>query len=756
MSVTRPAAAAALRSVRKACGLGQEQWAAFVGVSRKTVQRWEAGEGVPDARAEQAIAEICRERDAFSALTELVPDEGTLNRILAAGRVDRRSSPAAERASDPDLVGRRAELDTIRFVLGEARLVTLTGPAGVGKTRLAFAAAAESTEPVRIVQLAPLHDPALILSAIADAVGARQGRNVSLADSVQAKLGRLNLLVVDNCEHLEGIDGVVDDLLVACPELTILATSRRSLRLPAEHELTVRPLAPADALELFVRRARTARADFDVTDTNRPAVATLCSRLDRLPLAIELAAARTRVVSPQMMLGRIDARLELLADRKAASDERHRSLRAALEWSNELLDRESAQLFRSLAVFAGPFAFPAVEAISDQQQATVLAAIEDLLDDNLLQPAESAESEPRFEMLESIRAFASELLAAADEEDEVRARHAGYFAEVVARHSSDMHGPGQAAGLDSLQADYANIRGCLQWQLEHDPSSGLVTAIGLADYWDTRSALAEGRDWLHAMLGAATDASWATIATATNWASYLAGQQGDVLAVETLANDALALWDEHGVEQGRGYAMLMLAHACIERGDLDDGERFLEKSSSAFETVGDQWGAARAHNNLGEVARMRHDLGKAAELHERALSTCRSIGDLGGRPNILCGLGHVRLLQGDLPAAIAAGREAVETSEVLGNRLATASGLELVGLARLRDDPIGAGRVLGAAHALREELGAPPETRDRDQLRKAREHGPAFDDGWLAGTETSLDEIVSDVLGASATRADPP
>jgi non-specific serine/threonine protein kinase len=517
----------------------------------------------------------------------------------------------------------------------------------------------------------------------------------------------------------------------------VLATSRLPLRRANEHTYAVSPLAIEAAVELFERSARSGVPAFAISDANRASVTQLCERLDCLPLAIELAAPRTRVAGPDLLLRHLDRQLELLRAREPVVEERHASLDAALAWSYGLLAPDQQRTFRALGVFAGSFDADAATAVADGDPVDVIDCLEDLLDHHLVRRADDA---PRFSLLRTVRAFALDQLGRAGETRERTAAHAAYYADAAARDATQLRGADQLGALRRLTDARDDLRVALAWLLDQDPTVGVELAIALAPYWDATSALTEGRDWLGRALTVEA-ASWFPTASAQTWASYLAALQGDCVSADRLATAALDTWTAHGMEAGRGYALLMLGFTAVERGARDEGERLLTASVEALERGDDRWGMARPLNNLGELARMRGELDRAERLHSQALAIVRATNDLVSQPNMLCGLGHVQLRRGHADAARAVGREAIEISETLGNVLGTVSALELLGLADVDDDPERAARLLGAAQALRERIGAPIESRDHEELESARDRLGATS-GWQAGAAAALHEVV--------------
>jgi non-specific serine/threonine protein kinase len=780
-SERRPAWARALRALRAARGVTQDGWAATLGVGRTTVQRWERGEAVPDAFAEQRIMVYCREQALFRPGGRQIPggpsSAEALQDLLAAARLGAVSitPPAAASASPAGgtstedllrpgmsvplstLIGRDELVAALRRRLTEARLLTLTGAGGVGKTRLALAVAAAAApdfaDGVRVVALASIRDPDLVGAAVARELSMRESAATPLPQGLTAAIGaRRLLLLLDNFEHLLAAAPLVGELLAGCPRLTVLVTSRAPLRLDAEHQFPVPPLAlppavdrPAigsrrsgatDALlgarspsrqprrlldyaavRLFVERARAIRPDFALTAENAGAVAEVCARLDGLPLAIELAAARVTVLSVRTLLARLDDRLGLLTRGAHDLPDRQQTLRAAIEWSHALLDPAARALFRRLAVFAGGWALEAAETVcsgGDELGGRVLDALATLVDHSLVRCETSADAEPRFAMLETVGEYARERLEAGEEADDVRRRHVAFYLALAEGAARELRGPRQHQSLARLDGEHDNLRAALGWALDRGEGDLALRLVGaLAPFWDVRSALSEARTWLARAL-AAGDRRPALRIPALTWAAYFACLQGDLGPAERQAEQALALAREQGSGRGAGYALLILGQVATERGDGAAAVRHWETCLTALRDAGDIWGMARPLNNLGEAARARGDYDRARALHEEALALHRRLGDTLTLPNVLSNLARVAWRQGDAPAARAAGDEALALSIEQGNMLYIAAALEVLAIAlTAQAAPARAARLWGATEALRETLGAPLEVTDR-------------------------------------------
>ena len=420
------------------------------------------------------------------------------------------------------LVGREREVAEItdRVRSEEVRLLTLTGPGGTGKTRLALQAAADLLEEfedgVFFVALATITDPELVPSTIAGPLGVKESAEQPLIESLKSYLQEKHLLLVlDNFEQVVQEAPVVGELVAACPKLKALATSRTPLRLYSEQEYPIPPLALPDpkllppvkvltqyeAVRLFVERARAVKADFSVTNENAPAVAEICARLDGLPLAIELAGARIRMLSPQAMLTRLGNRLKLLKGGARDLPTRQQTLRGAIDWSYDLLEEEEKTLFGRLSVFSGGRTLEAIEEICDPEgDLDALEGVESLLQKSLLRREEGVGGESRFVMLETVHEYARERLEASDEAEETRRLHAEYFLALAEEAEPELSGADQLACLERLEAEHDNLRAALSWSLEKEPETALRLAGALARFWEMRARFLEGSSWLEAAL----------------------------------------------------------------------------------------------------------------------------------------------------------------------------------------------------------------------------------------------------------------
>jgi predicted ATPase len=467
---------------------------------------------------ERRLKDLFRPEHVFQVVAANLPSEFPELRTLESLRnnLPPQSTP---------LVGREREVREVceRLRQEDMRLLTLTGPGGTGKTRLALQAAADLLDAYRdgvfFVSLATVTDPDLFFKEIAGALDLRESGDVPLKDLLKEYVGRRDLLLVlDNFEQLLSAVPLVGELLSAAPRLKVLAASRIPLGIYGEHEYAVPPLAVPDperlpgledlsqyeAVRLFIERAEAAKAGFEITSENASAVAEICARLDGLPLAIELAAARVKLLPPRAMLGRLGRRLKLLTGGARDLPERQRTLRGAIEWSHTLLDEGEKTLFYRMAVFSGGRTLEAVEAVCDAQGDLPIDALEgvsSLLDKSLLRQEEGPNGEPRFIMLETIHEYARERLQESGEAEEIGRAHAGYFLALAEEAELELTGSDQAEWLERLEVEHDNMRTALRWSLEgEDPGLGLGLASALAHFWLVRGFWSEGRGWLEEVL----------------------------------------------------------------------------------------------------------------------------------------------------------------------------------------------------------------------------------------------------------------
>ncbi len=632
--------------------------------------------------------------------------------------------PVAERppSSLPEpprpLVGRELELAAVVALARapDTRLVTLTGPGGTGKTRLALEAARELDRAfaggAHFVDLAPLHDPGLVGSTAARALGVRDAEGEALFERVAAALGeRETLLVLDNFEHVLDAATLVAALLARVAPLRVLATSREPLRLRAEHEYRVpalvlparrhagdlEKLAGNEAVALFVARARSARPGFELTPDNADTVVEICHALDGLPLALELAAARLRLLSPSTLRDRLEDRLGVLTEGDRDLPDRQRTLRAAIDWSYELLAAPEGTLLARLSVFAGGWTLEAAEVVC----AADLAALGSLVEKSLVQATDSATGEPRFSMLETVRQYAFERLLASGEAESTRHRHAAYFAVLAERLEPDLH---TAGALDEAEREHDNVRAALE---ESEASGDAATALrvcALARFWYVRGYLGEGRGWLDRAL-AQPGGPMARRATALYWSATLAWSSGDHEFAIAPALEALELARATGDQVAELRALMALGLTHLGVGDLAASRDFHAESVALARTLGRDRDIAVSLANLADIESTLGNHEEAEALARESLDISRRQGDEEATGIALLVIASSRLERNHDEDAIPMIVESLRCFRNVDFKDFLASSLVALARARVADDPAHAVRLLGAAETIRAPLG---------------------------------------------------
>ena len=630
------------------------------------------------------------------------------------------------------LVGREREVSEVTKLLvrDDVRLVTLTGPGGSGKTRLALHAAAEVAdsypEGVFWAGLAPLRNTMLLSMHVGQVLGAQRG---DLAGHIGDK--RL-LLVLDNFEHVIGAAPDVGALLKSCPRLDVLITSRERLQLDGEHEWAVPPLPSHDAVALFAQRAKAVGVEVETAG----ATAELCKRLDNLPLALELAAARTKLFAPSQLLERISQRLDLLKGGRDA-DPRQETLRATIDWSHDLLTPEEQHLFARLSVFAGGATIETAEAVCGAS-ADALAS---LIDKSL-----ARKSGERIWMLETIREYAAERLEASGEAEAFRSRHAKQFlalAEDVALETVDGD---IVPWLPQLDAEAANIRTALTYFSDAGETEPLArTATPLWHYWAVRN-IAEGRAWL---VRATQTADTRLRAHAFYGLAVLASRTGELVEATAAANEALLLHERAGDAREAARSTVLLGTVASRVGELDRAFALYERAAELMRTSGDRAGLATALGNLGYVALERGDYDEAILREREALTLHAELGRRDQVPIGLINLGYASLGKHDDEAADDFFADGLRMAYELGDTLEIAYCLEGLAAVAVTRDAEHAAKLLGAAEAARESVGGSLESvelkvheRTVDRAR-AQNGDDAFQAGWESGRAITIDASVT-------------
>ncbi len=772
------------------------------------------------------IVERCLAKDAkdrYASTRDLARDLAAVRDRLA----DAPARPSEPRPNNLPLqrtafIGREHEEAALRKLLDceDARLVTLTGPGGIGKTRLALqvadAIASQFPGGVCFVPLSSVSDPGLIASPIAQAFGLRETGNQSPQESLKEYVSGLDqptLLLLDNFEHLVAAAPVVAQLLMTGPKLKVVVTSQAPLHVYGEQEFPVPPLALPDpkslpplevlsglpAIELFVERARAVKHEFALTRENAPVVAAICARLDGLPLAIELAAARIKLLSPSAMLARLEGRLNLLTGGARDLPSRQQTLRGTVDWSYGLLNAAEQTLFRRLSVFAGGCTLEAVEAVCDTKGdlgLDILDGMASMVDKSLAQQVEQADTETRFRMLSTLREYARERLGESDDESATRRAHAAYYLVLAEEGAEDI--AARPEWLDRFEVDHDNFRAALDYLIKTgDADWGLRLGTALFRFWETREYLTEGRDTIARVLELERSAARPKLRARLLFAgAVLAGEQGDygsaqqmfenslenclelndkrgvavalnalavitrdrgeIAAASALFERCVAIWKDLGDPADFARALSNLASVMKLQGDYERASSLYEECLTIFRQVGDVAGAAWTLNYQGDVAREKADFVAARSFCEQSLSEFRRLRDSWGIASTLSDLASLSCDQGNNSEARRLHGESIKVFQELGHKRGIARALECLAVSAAAQSKAELSlHLAGAAAALRQRLGAPLTPAGQPRLDKALEFarrtlGNAAGTAWMEGWAMPIEQAIHEALHCEA------
>lgn len=713
-------------------------------------------------------------------------------------------------------VGRDSEIADLKEIVPHTRLVTLTGPGGTGKTRLALQVAAELTDGFKdgvwLMEFAAVTDTAAVPRVVAAVLNVREQPREPLATTLAEALGRRRILLIfDNCEHVVATAAeLADALLRSCPNLSVLSTSREPLGVTGETTYPVPSMAVPDldhlpdpealpaygAIRLFVDRATAVLPTFRLTAGNAAAVVQVCRRLDGIPLGIELAAARVKILSVEEIAKRLDERFRLLVGGSRTAPARHQTLQAAMDWSYGLLSEAERAVLRRLAVFAGGFTLEAAERVCGDdgvEAADLLDLLSHLVDKSLV-VAETEDGPPRYRMLETIRQYGRDRLREAGKERVARERHRDWFLDVAERAEPELRGHQQSDWLDLLEREHDNLRAALEWSLTSaNTDAALRLAVALVWFWDTRAYFREGRDWLGRALAAPGPIRSRLRGQALIAAGHLAWHQSDYHEARTLIEEGLGIFTELGDASGIANSMWFLGLVVSEQGDYAKAVEIYERGLAIYGGLGDRRGVleilnwmgftenargnveraealhkealalgrelavprmiAVALHGLGHAATNRADRTGARALYEESLTLFRRIGARGFYPGLLRSLSGIAVADGDFDRAEALLLDSLSFCREQGEKRGMATCLEdLAGLAGRTNRLERAGRLFGASAALRGLVGEADTFWARDSygddlaLVRAALGPSAFDAAVAAGRAMTLEQALDYAL----------
>lgn len=784
---SEPSFGALLRTYRMSAGLSQEALAERAGLTTQAIGALERGvrrRPYPETvrRLADALSLSPEERAAFIATVSRQESEPLNVPDDASAGVDQELPMTPLPAQVTPLIGREHDIAVVTdLLMAGARLVTFTGPGGVGKTRLAMQIAANLRERYArgavFVDLAPIHDPSLVLPHIGRTLGIRETGERSVPEALRRILGEQSfLLVLDNFEHILAAATDVSALLAAVPGLAVLATSREPLRLRDEREVPVASLempAPGDiedlaalaavpSVALFLKRAVAARPTFALSPINAPVIAELCRRLDGLPLALELAAARLKILSPAALLARIEQRLDLLASTTRDIPARHQTLRGAIGWSYDLLPPVEQTLFRRLAVFVGGCTVESLEAVCatpplpPPATTQMLNHLNSLVDKNLIYCADGPDGEPRFRMLETIGEFAREALLESGEEATIQEAHAQHIVALVEEIEPQLWGPEQARWIARLTVEQDNVRAALRWLLDHDSYGGIERLLRrLLFFWWMQGQMMEARRWAEEALARKADVPQSLRAYALLVMGWAAIEQGDD-QVATYLEQARDLARAEGNRWIEGLSLVIRGFLGPLQGDVAGGIALMWEGQRILREMGDEWGVGLSLTGLSALSILTSQLDDAERFAEEHVALARRMGDIRSIGHALDDLAMVALMREDHQRAIAILKESIALSWEVGQLELVSYGLQGLAVAASREEPLRAAHLFGAAAAFREAAGVviwPPRISIYDRALAMAQTAlgqPAFEAAWAEGRAMKRAQVVAYALHGNA------
>jgi predicted ATPase/transcriptional regulator with XRE-family HTH domain len=773
-----------LRRARRAAGLTQEELAERAGLSARGISDLERG--VHRAPHRETLDLLARaldlsdaERSQWEQARRRLSTRSSIPATLPARTQGQSAAPQLPTSLTP-LIGREREVRAVTAVLREPanRLVTITGAGGVGKTRLALAVAravsGSFSDGTQFVDLASIGDAGLVLAAIATALRVREAGDQLLRESVVAFIGdRSLLLVLDNCEHVADAALDILDLLARCSNLQVLATSRARLNVSVEQEYALSPLqVPEDAVELdlwrvreseavelFVQRARSVKPDFDLTAENAADVAAICRRLDGLPLAIELAAARVKLLSPPEIVAQLEQPLALLTGGARDLPARQRTMRDTIRWSYELLVPEERALLRRLSTFVGGWMLDAAESVSTvpgETSADVLDHLGSLMDYSLVSRREQPNGETRYGMLETVRAFGLEELDRLGQLNDALDRHARYVVDLVEYAEPALRDHRQRAWFARLLAEQGNIRAVLRRALVDGVVAvdyGRRLAVALIWFWFTHNRFREARDWLARAAAAPAPPDDLLQARASVGVGMMRWRVGEISETLPIVHEALDVLRRSRDDWQVCFALHQLAHLSDESGDPERGIDLFRESLEGYRALGDQWGVAFGHCCVGRTLQGQGRQDEARQHLQRAFEIFQSLGDEWFVSTTASRLGDVEFASGDFESSAGWYQRSAGLFQEVGEELGIADSLVRLGLISVEFDQFErAARFLGAAQAIHDAYNVaiyeplrPAYDRAIALTRNAL--GPErFEDEWERGRAMSIDEAIGYAL----------